>query len=107
MNVRIGIMGFGRIGRNLFRIVYPRDDIDVVAIVDIADPKGLEYLLKFDTVHGRFLEPVSVTGNAMYVKGKQIQMITAKEPGDRATSDVPPAGGQTHSDHLRFARRRA
>lgn len=82
MSVRIGIMGFGRIGRNTFRILYPRDDIEVVAIVDIADPKGLEYLLKFDTVHGRFREPVRVEGEAMYVKGRQIRMITAKEPGD-------------------------
>jgi len=82
MNVRIGIMGFGRIGRNIFRIVYPRDDIEVRAIVDVADSKGLEYLLKFDTVHGRFRDPVSVVGSAMYVKGRQIQMITAREPGE-------------------------
>ena len=81
MNVRIGIMGFGRIGRNIFRIVYPRTDIEVTAIVDVAHPKSLEYLLKFDTVHGRFREPVSVIGDAMYVKGHQVQMITAAEPG--------------------------
>lgn len=82
MNVRIGIMGFGRIGRNIFRIVYPRTDIEVTAIVDVAHPKSLEYLLKFDTVHGRFQEPVSVIGDAMYVKGHQVQMITAAEPGE-------------------------
>ncbi len=82
MTVRVGIMGFGRIGRNIFRILHPRDDIEVVAIVDIADPKGLEYLLKFDTVHGRFREPVHVVGDAMYAKGRQIKMITAREPGE-------------------------
>lgn len=82
MTVRVGIMGFGRIGRNIFRILHPREDIEVVAIVDIADPKGLEYLLKFDTVHGRFREPVRVTGDAMYSKGRQIKMITAREPGE-------------------------
>lgn len=81
MNIRIGIMGFGRIGRNIFRILYPRDDIEVTAVVDVADPKGLEYLLKFDTVHGRFEEPVSIVGDAMYVKGHQVRMITAAEPG--------------------------
>jgi glyceraldehyde 3-phosphate dehydrogenase len=75
-------MGFGRIGRNIFRIVYPRNDIEVSAVVDIADPKSLEYLLKFDTVHGRFREPVSVVGDAMYVKGHQVRMITAAEPGE-------------------------
>lgn len=82
MTVRVGIMGFGRIGRNIFRLLHPRDDLEVVAIVDIADPKSLEYLLKFDTVHGRFREPVRVEGNAMYAKGRQIRMITAREPGD-------------------------
>jgi glyceraldehyde 3-phosphate dehydrogenase len=82
MAIRIGIMGFGRIGRNVFRILYPRDDIEVVAIVDIADPKGLEYLLRFDTVHGRFDEPVWVAGDSMYAKGRQIRMLQRKAPGD-------------------------
>jgi glyceraldehyde 3-phosphate dehydrogenase len=82
MATRVGIMGFGRIGRNVFRILYPRDDIQVVAIVDIAPPEALEYLLRFDTVHGRFTEPMSVVGNAMYVQGRQIQMLQARAPGD-------------------------
>ena len=82
MAIRIGIMGFGRIGRNVFRILYPRDDIEIVAIVDVADPKGLEYLLKFDTVHGRFEEPVWVTGDSMYLKGRQVRMLQRKAPGD-------------------------
>jgi len=82
MSVRLGIMGFGRIGRNLFRILHGRKDIQVVAIVDLADPKGLEYLLRFDTVHGRFPEPVHVVDDALYAGGRQIRMITAREPGD-------------------------
>ena len=82
MAIRIGIMGFGRIGRNVFKILYPRDDIEIVAIVDIADPKGLEYLLKFDTVHGRFREPLRVVDGNMYVKGRQIRMLQRKAPGD-------------------------
>jgi glyceraldehyde 3-phosphate dehydrogenase len=82
MAIRIGIMGFGRIGRNVFRILYPRDDIEIVAIVDLADPKGLEYLLKYDTVHGRFKEPLRVVGDNMYVKGRQIRMLNRKAPGD-------------------------
>ena len=56
-------MGFGRIGRNVFRILHQRDDIEVVAIVDLARPEALEYLLKFDTVHGRFRSPISVSGD--------------------------------------------
>ena len=72
---RIGIMGFGRIGRNVFRILYPQDEIEVVAIVDIAAPEALEYLLRFDTVHGRFPDPISVTGDAMYVKGRKVRLL--------------------------------
>jgi glyceraldehyde 3-phosphate dehydrogenase len=82
MAIRIGIMGFGRIGRNAFRILYPRDDIEIVAIVDIADFKALEYLLRFDTVHGRFAEPVWVKGDFMYAKGRQIRLLQRRAPGD-------------------------
>ena len=82
MAIRVGIMGFGRIGRNVFRILYPRDDIEVVAIVDIAEPAALEYLLKYDTVHGRFAEPVWVTDDVMYAKGRQIHMLQETAPGD-------------------------
>ena len=82
MSVRVGLMGFGRIGRNIFRISRGMDDIDIGAISDIADPKALEYLLRFDTVHGEFKEPFTVSDGAMYIGGKQIRMLTAKEPGE-------------------------
>lgn len=82
MAIRIGIMGFGRIGRNIFRLVYDRDDIEVAAIVDIAEPQALAYLLRFDTVHGRFPEPVTVKGEHMYVRGRQIRVLTKREPGE-------------------------
>ncbi len=82
MAIRIGIMGFGRIGRNVFRILYPRDDIEIRAIVDIADPQALVYLLKFDTVHGRFPDPVSYKAGKMFVKGRAIPMLTRTAPGD-------------------------
>ena len=75
-------MGFGRIGRNVFRIVYPRDDMEIMAIVDLAEPKALEYLLKFDTVHGRFTEPVWVSGEYLYAKGRQIRMLQRRAPGE-------------------------
>ncbi len=83
MSVRVGIMGFGRIGRNAFRIIQQHHpEIDVMAIVDIAAPNQLEYLLRFDTVHGPFTEPFSVKGDAMYVRARQIRMIQKKEPGE-------------------------
>jgi glyceraldehyde 3-phosphate dehydrogenase (phosphorylating) len=82
MTTRIGLMGFGRIGRNVFRIVHGRDDVEVAAIVDIAEPAALEYLLRFDTVHGRFEEPVWVKGDALYARGRPIKILQAKAPGD-------------------------
>ncbi len=88
MSVSVGIMGFGRIGRNVFRIAQKSTDIKIAAIVDVADPKALEYLLRFDTVHGRFDEPFSVKEGAMYIRGKQIRMITAREPGEVHWKDL-------------------
>jgi glyceraldehyde 3-phosphate dehydrogenase len=82
MTTRIGLMGFGRIGRNVFRIVHGRDDVEVVAIVDIAEPLALEYLLRFDTVHGRFEDPIWVKGDSLYTQGRAIKLIQAKAPGD-------------------------
>jgi glyceraldehyde 3-phosphate dehydrogenase len=82
MAVRIGLMGFGRIGRNLFRILYKRDDIQVVAISDIVDHKSLEYLLKYDTIMGRFPDTVAVTDGHLYTYGRQIRMLSGREPGD-------------------------
>ncbi len=82
MSIRVGLMGFGRIGRNIFRISRGMPEIDIVAISDIADPKGLEYLLRFDTVHGVFKEPFTVSDGYMYISGKQIRMLDGKEPGD-------------------------
>ena len=82
MGIRLGLMGFGRIGRNIFRILYQRDDVEVVAISDIADHKGLEYLLRYDTIMGRFPDEVSVQDDKLFVCGKEIQMLSGREPGD-------------------------
>ena len=59
--MRVGINGFGRIGRSVFRVLNNRDDIDVVAINDIFDKDALTYLLKYDTVMGRFPGDISVS----------------------------------------------
>lgn len=79
---RVGLMGFGRIGRNLFRILYDRDDIRMSAICDVADHKSLEYLLRFDTMLGRFPDEVSIQGGNLYVVGRQIPMLSERDPGD-------------------------
>jgi glyceraldehyde 3-phosphate dehydrogenase len=76
---RVGLFGFGRIGRNLFRILYNRDDIRVAAVSDLAEPAGIEYLLRFDTILGRFPEEVSVREGNIYVAGRQIPIISGKD----------------------------
>jgi glyceraldehyde 3-phosphate dehydrogenase len=81
-------MGFGRIGRNLFRILYQSEDIKLAAISDIADHKALEYLLRFDTILGPFPDEVSIQEGNLYVVGRQIPMLSEKEPGDVPWGDL-------------------
>ena len=80
---RVGLMGFGRIGRNVFRQLESHPRIEVAAIVDVADPKALVYLLKYDSVFGRFPKKVALddAGN-LKVDGRGIPMLQAKDPGD-------------------------
>jgi len=86
--IRVALMGFGRIGRNLFRILYNRNDIRIAAISDIADHSSLEYLLRFDTILGRFPDAVSIKDHHLYVVGRQIPMLSAKEPDGADWSDL-------------------
>ena len=86
--VGIGLMGFGRIGRNLFRILYQSQDIRLRAISDIADHKALEYLLRFDTILGQFPDEVSIKEGDLYVAGHQIPMLAEPEPGDVPWGDL-------------------
>ncbi|MCH7900277.1 MAG: type I glyceraldehyde-3-phosphate dehydrogenase [Acidobacteria bacterium] len=79
---RLGLMGFGRIGRNVFRLLHDRDDLDVVAISDIADPSALTYLLKYDSIYGRFPIEVSYDNGALHYGTKQTAFIDARRPSD-------------------------
>jgi len=80
---RVGLMGFGRIGRNVFRQLEDHPGIEVAAIVDIADPKALVYLLKYDSVFGRFPGEVTLDeGGNLVVDGRVIPILQAKNPGD-------------------------
>ena len=79
---RVGLMGFGRVGRDLFRLLYNREDIRVAAVYDDHDPKSLEYLLRFDTIQGRFPTEVSVHAHHLYVDGQQIPLLSEKR-GDK------------------------
>jgi len=87
-SVGVGLMGFGRIGRNLFRILYQSKAIRLAAISDIADHKALEYLLRFDTILGQFPDEVSVKEDHLYVAGRQIPMLSEREPGDVPWGDL-------------------
>ncbi|MCB2223320.1 MAG: glyceraldehyde-3-phosphate dehydrogenase [Actinobacteria bacterium] len=79
---RVGLMGFGRIGRNVFRQLEDHPSIEVAAIVDIADPEALVYLLRYDTIFGRFPKKVSLVDGALAVDGRKIPMLQAKDPKD-------------------------
>jgi glyceraldehyde 3-phosphate dehydrogenase len=74
--IRVGIRGLGRIGRNVFRLLYARDDIRIAAISEIADPGALEYLLRFDSVLGRFPDEISIREGNIYVLGRQIPLVS-------------------------------
>jgi glyceraldehyde 3-phosphate dehydrogenase len=83
MAIRVGINGFGRIGRMVFRAAtkdFP--EIEVVAINDLLEPDYLAYLLKHDSVHGRFKGDVSVDGNTLVVNGKKIRLTAIKNPAE-------------------------
>ena len=81
MTIKIGINGFGRIGRMVFRAAIQNfNDIEVVGINDLLEPDYLAYMLKFDSVHGRFQGEVSVEGNHLVVNGKKIRLTQERDP---------------------------
>ena len=80
MSIRIGINGFGRIGRSVLRIVADRPDIEVAVINDLYDNDHLAYLLQYDTVMGVFEKPVSTDADSMTVAGRRIAMTSEKDP---------------------------
>ena len=80
MATKVGINGFGRIGRNVFRVITERENIDVVAINDLADARTLSHLLKYDSVHGKFDGDIEVKEDSIVVKGKEIKLTKEKDP---------------------------
>lgn len=82
MAIKVGINGFGRIGRMVFRAAVENfaNDIEIVGINDLLDPDYLAYMLKYDSVHGRFAGDVSVEGSNLVVNGKKIRIIGRKRP---------------------------
>jgi glyceraldehyde 3-phosphate dehydrogenase len=86
--VKLGINGFGRIGRIVFRETYNRDNVEVVAINDLLDVDHLAYLLKYDSVHGRFNGDIEVKEGKLYVNGKHIRTTAEKDPATLKWDEV-------------------
>jgi glyceraldehyde 3-phosphate dehydrogenase len=80
VSVRVGINGFGRIGRSVFRILAQREDLEVVAINDLFDNEVLAYLLRFDTVMGEYPGSVSADADFLYADGRKVTMTAEKDP---------------------------
>ncbi len=89
MSIRIGINGFGRIGRNVFRALRQNaTDIEVIAVNDLTDTATLAHLLKYDSVHGRFDGEVHVEGDALVVDGKGMKVLAERDPGRLPWKDL-------------------
>jgi len=86
--VKLGINGFGRIGRIVFRETYNRDNVEVVAINDLLDVDHLAYLLKYDSVHGRFAGKVEVIDGKLFVNDKHIRTTAEKDPATLKWDEV-------------------
>ena len=89
MSIKVGINGFGRIGRMVFRAAVQNfSDIEVVAINDLLEPDYLAYMLKYDSVHGRFAGDIAVDGNTLIVNGKRIRLTAVKDPTELKWNEV-------------------
>ncbi|MGH9534825.1 MAG: type I glyceraldehyde-3-phosphate dehydrogenase [Terriglobales bacterium] len=80
MSVRVGINGFGRIGRNIFRAALANPEVEIVAVNDLTTPAMLAHLLKYDSVLGNLPNAVSATGDAIVVDGRKIRVFAEKDP---------------------------
>ena len=89
MTIKVGINGFGRIGRMVFRAAVKNfQDIEIVGINDLLEPDYLAYMLKYDSVHGRFDGTISIEGNTLVVNGKKIRLTAIKDPAELKWNEV-------------------
>ena len=88
MTIRVGINGFGRIGRMVFRAAQDFDDVEIVGINDLLDPEYLAYMLKHDSVHGKFKGDISIDGNTLVVNGKRIRLTAERDPAELKWGDI-------------------
>ncbi len=88
MTVRVGINGFGRIGRMVFRAAQDFDDVEVVGINDLLEPDYLAYMLKYDSVHGKFKGDIAVDGDTLVVNGSEIRLTAERDPAELKWGDL-------------------
>lgn len=88
MAINVGINGFGRIGRFVFRAACERDDIEIVGINDLLDAEYMAYMLKYDSTHGRFKGSVEVEGGQLIVNGKAIRVTAERDPANLAWDEL-------------------
>ena len=89
MTIKVGINGFGRIGRMVFRAAVQNfPEIEIVGINDLLEPDYLAYMLKYDSVHGRFKGSIAVEGNTLVVNGKKIRLTAVKDPAELKWDEV-------------------
>jgi glyceraldehyde 3-phosphate dehydrogenase len=88
MTIRVGINGFGRIGRMVFRAAQNFDDVEVVGINDLLDPDYLAYMLRYDSVHGRFKGDIAVDGSTLVVNGSRIRLSAERDPSELKWGDL-------------------
>ena len=89
MTIKVGINGFGRIGRMVFRAAAQNfKDVEIVGINDLLEPDYLAYMLKYDSVHGRFKGEISVDGNTLIVDGRRIRLTALKDPAELNWNEV-------------------
>ncbi len=90
MAIKVGINGFGRIGRNVLRSAVQNfgDDIEIVGINDLLEPEYLAYMLRYDSVHGRFKGEVAIDGNTLIVNGKRIRLTQERDPANLKWDEV-------------------
>ncbi|HLV93330.1 MAG TPA: type I glyceraldehyde-3-phosphate dehydrogenase [Aequorivita sp.] len=86
--IKIGINGFGRIGRLAFRIAVQREDVEIVGVNDLLEIEHLAYLLKYDSVHGKFPGEVEVKNDSLYVDGKKIRVTSEKNPENLKWNEI-------------------
>ncbi|MCM2256130.1 MAG: type I glyceraldehyde-3-phosphate dehydrogenase [Vicinamibacteria bacterium] len=88
MSIRVGINGFGRIGRNILRTVLDDKDIEIVAVNDITDAKTLAHLLKYDSILGNLEQDVKAEGDTIHVGGRKVKVLAMKDPAGLPWKDL-------------------